>query len=242
MLSSAAERSRLRTLPVTAAALSHMTSELASHLQFASIPSFLLPADIDDIFLDAEQRYFLNEFHEAGVKGATVGGGGEGDLALQQRQVISTVRKAHIAWLDSTHPRSIVEGRLLRYLDALRVQLGASLSLDLCAEDTECLYVRYPIGGLYTQHSDSHSPGPGVRARDTERRVSFILYVNASPWEASQGGQLRMLGPDTAPWARPVDLDPMPGTLILFNSRDLLHEVLQTNVVRRAVVGWFRQR
>jgi hypothetical protein len=146
---------------VTAAALSQMTRELSSHLQFASIPSFLLPADIDDIFLDAEQRYFMNEFHEAGVKGATVGGGGGDDQALQQRKVISTVRKAHIAWLDSAHPRSIVEGRLLRYLDALRVQLGASLSLDLCAEDTESMYVRYPIGGLYTQHSDSHSPEHG---------------------------------------------------------------------------------
>lgn len=81
-----------------------------------------------------------------------------------------------------------------------------------------------------------------IAPRDTERMISFILYLNRDDWQQGDGGELRIFGHRGAEWAQPVDVAPTPGTLLLFYSRDFDHEVLATNVVRRAVVGWFRVR
>jgi Rps23 Pro-64 3,4-dihydroxylase Tpa1-like proline 4-hydroxylase len=51
---------------------------------------------------------------------------------------------------------------------------------------------RYPVGGYYKTHSDSHSPGAGVQDRDTERYLSFVLYLNADRWLPEHGGSLKM--------------------------------------------------
>ena len=68
-----------------------------------------------------------------------------------------------------------------------------------------------------------------MAARDTERVISFILYLNREDWQQGDGGELRMYGHRGAEWAQPVDVAPTPGTLLLFYSRDFDHEVLATN-------------
>jgi Rps23 Pro-64 3,4-dihydroxylase Tpa1-like proline 4-hydroxylase len=124
---------------------------------------------------------------------------------------VTSIRSTATDWLDYLSPRTEVEGRLLQYLDAFRMQLCAALDLDLDFDDTEVLYARYPVGGFYRAHCDSHSPGPGVKARDTERRLSFVLFINAEAWHTTDGGSLRILGTEAAPWISPVDIDPVPG-------------------------------
>ena len=166
----------------------------------------------------------MSEMHEGGVKGTGVD---------------DKIRKTLVDWLDRTHPRTTVEGNLLNYMDFLRSQLGTSMSMDFNSVDTEAMYVRYPPGGFYRAHSDSHFPSPKINSRDTERRLSFILYINAAPWLPEHEGCLR-LWPGSP--EKTIDISPIPGSLIIFNSRDLIHEVLKTLVTRRAVVGWFRVR
>lgn len=212
----------LRSMPVTALGIDSMVQSLAAR-QFVVVPNFLVPEDIDDLFMDVEQRYVSNELHEGGVKGS---------------RLDATIRNTLVDWMSSSLPHTTVESHFLQYMDVFRGQLALSLSLDLCSEDTEALYVRYPVGGFYKAHSDSHYPGPDISAQDSERRLSFILYVNVNDWQPNQEGCLR-LWPGTP---ESIDLPPLPGCLILFNSRDLYHEVMKTEVVRRAVVGWFRMR
>jgi SM-20-related protein len=122
------------------------------------------------------------------------------------------------------------------------MQLGVELDCEFDFEDTEILYARYPIGGYYKRHSDSHTISRGISLRDTERALSFILYLNQNEWSPEDGGELRMYGLESLPWINHVDVSPLPGTLLLFKSPDFAHEVMKTNVIRRAVVGWFRVR
>ena len=145
-------------------------------------------------------------------------------------------------WLDYIFPKTIIEKNLLQFLDAFRMQLVSILERDLNFEDTETLYARYPEGGFYKRHSDSHEPGLGIKPRDTERYLSYILYLNDRPFKESDGGVLRMYGNEKLPWKNHIDVNPVPGTLLLFYSQGFQHEVLVTNVKRCAVVGWFRVR
>jgi SM-20-related protein len=152
------------------------------------------------------------------------------------------IRKTSTCWLDYLDPKTDIENSLLMFLDAFRLQLCEALYCDLNFEDTEVLYARYPEKGFYRKHSDSHAPAVGVSDRDTERYLSIVLYVNDHPWQEKDGGSLRMFGDEYVPWASSIDVHPVPGTLLLFFSQGLSHEVLITSVKRYAVVGWFRIR
>jgi len=218
--------------------------------QYVVWPHFLVKADVNELCADMEHRFAIGDMKDAAVKGSTMSAGQAAAAPLaydgpQQRTVIPSVRNTATCWLDLIAPKSDVEGKLMVYLDTFRLLLASHLDLDLELEDTETLFARYPIGGFYKQHSDSHTQRQGGRPiapRDTERVLSFILYVNDEAWQEEDGGELRLFGLDYAPWAKHVDVAPQPGTLLLFFSRDLLHEVLVTNKVRRSIVGWFRVR
>ena len=66
--------------------------------------------------------------------------------------------------------------------------------------------------------------------------VSCSLYLNPG-WSAGDGGLLRLhLN------ARPVDVPPRAGTLVLFRSDTVRHEVLPATRPRFSLTGWFRRR
>lgn len=202
---------------------------------------FEAQADMVALCNDLDDRFASGEMREAGVKGPRAAGP-VAYHGAQQRTVLTAVRKTATCWLDYALPKSEIEAKLLQYVDAFRMQLGERLGYSFDFEDMEVLYARYPEGGYYKRHSDSHAPGAGVAARDTERTLSFILYLNQSGWTAGDGGELRLHGPLLQNWPHHIDVAPTPGTLLLFFSRDFEHEVLETRVSRRAIVGWFRVR
>ena len=206
--------------------------------------NFLSKEDIMDISNDIDNRYDNGNMFEAGVKGSTSSAASIPYNGVQQRTVISQVRNTSIEWLDILNPKSEIESKLLKYLDAFRMKLSEELSLDLSFDDTEVLYARYPMGGFYKKHCDSHEMRVGgpYKLRDTERKLSLILYVNQHDWSPKDGGELRMYGNEFSLWPDHIDVSPIPGTLLLFESPDFVHEVLPTEVCRRAVVGWFRVR
>jgi SM-20-related protein len=109
--------------------------------------------------------------------------------------------------------------------------------------------------------------GGSLSGAEFRRRVSFLLYLN-SGWQDRFGGALRLYRsrapsgnadePAAMPAARAdglpgrstdghaaepehVDVVPEAGTLVLFMSARVEHEVLETLRPREAVVGWFRE-
>ncbi|WXL26052.1 2OG-Fe(II) oxygenase [Ectopseudomonas mendocina] len=163
------------------------------------------------------------ECRERAKKGAlTPAGVGRGN----QQQVLEGVRGDHIQWLEPG--QSSVTDEYLQVLDALRSELNQSLYLGL--EDFEGHFALYPPGSFYKQHVD--------RFRDDDRRmVTTVLYLNAD-WQAEHGGALRLhfAGDKT------LDVLPEAGTLVVFMSADLPHEVLLAHRERLSLTGWFRRR
>lgn len=163
---------------------------------------------------ECRRRAQNNALHSAGV--------GRGS-ALAVREGI---RGDQIQWLEAgQHPAC---DRYLAAMDELRQALNQAFFLGLA--DYESHFALYPPGAFYQKHLD--------RFRDDDRRsVSAVFYLNED-WQAEQGGALRIYPPDGAA----LDLLPEAGSLVLFMSAELPHEVLPASRERLSLTGWFRRR
>ena len=137
----------------------------------------------------------------------------------------------------SDTPENSARVHLYDVLDQLREDLPQPLDASLA----ELLYAYYPTGGFYRRHRDA-IPG----SASTLRKFSLLLYLNED-WTSDQGGRLRLhydSGGDFLPEGESPkfqDVDPLGGTLVLFQSDKIPHEVLDTQAERYAVVGWFNR-
>lgn len=122
-------------------------------------------------------------------------------------------------------------------LDQIRQDLPQPLDVNL----SEFLYAYYPSGGFYRRHRDA-IPGSASMLR----KFSLLIYLNQD-WTEQDGGMLRIhmdSGGDELPAGeRPnyLDIPPNGGTLVLFHSDKLPHEVLNTESERIAIVGWYNR-
>lgn len=136
------------------------------------------------------------------------------------------VRGDHIQWLEAG--QSVDCDHYLRVMDTLRQELNLALYLGLDAYETH--FALYPPGAFYQKHVD--------RFRDDDRRtVSVVLYLNQD-WLPEHGGALRLY-PEGEP---PQDILPLAGSLALFMSGDMAHEVLPATRERLSLTGWFKRR
>ncbi|MDR7025557.1 2OG-Fe(II) oxygenase [Pseudomonas peli] len=143
-----------------------------------------------------------------------------------QQQIREGVRGDHIQWLEAGQAEAC--DQYLQAFDKLRVALNQGLYLGL--EDFEGHFALYPPGAFYQKHVD--------RFRDDDRRaVSAVFYLNED-WQAEQGGALRLYLPN----GETRDVLPQAGSLLLFLSADMPHEVLPASRDRLSLTGWFRRR
>lgn len=164
-----------------------------------------------------------DECRQRAAQGALVPAGiGRGSA----QAVREGIRGDRIEWLEAG--QSPACDRYLGLLDELRLALNRGLYLGL--EDYEGHFALYPPGAFYQKHLD--------RFRDDDRRaVSAVLYLNQD-WRPEQGGALRLYLED----GTTRDVLPQAGSLLVFLSADLPHEVLPASRERLSLTGWFRRR
>lgn len=146
-------------------------------------------------------------------------------------QVRGSVRGDRIAWLQASWPAA---ARYLSLMDSLRQALNQSLFLGL--DEYEAHYACYEPGGFYRRHVDRHAGGADGQG---QRVISTVCYLNEPGWPADAGGEL-LLHPEGHD--DPVRVRPEGGTLLVFRSDNLPHEVLAANRQRLSIAGWMRTR
>jgi SM-20-related protein len=136
------------------------------------------------------------------------------------------IRGDSIDWLEQG--QSAACDQYLQTMDALRQALNQAFYLGL--EDYESHFALYPPGAIYQKHLD--------RFRDDDRRTVSAAYYLNDDWQPEHGGALRLY-PQNGP---ELDVLPTAGTLVLFISAELPHEVLPATRERLSLTGWFRRR
>lgn len=148
-------------------------------------------------------------------------GVGSGEARLDK-----AIRGDEIRWLDF---QPSAQRELAVKLQEIKERLNQELFLGLW--DWEAHFSRYLEGTAYHRHVD--------RFRDDDRRtVSFVLYLN-SGWSEADGGRLLLYPNDPV---SPIAIIPQAGTLVLFLSDEIPHEVELARRERWSISGWFRRR
>jgi len=181
------------------------------HQGYIVLPNIIPEAVVDELIRAAENH--ATSFRPAAI--------GRGDDAHRN----TFVRRDEIAWLDSADDAL---GRWFSAMQSLRMGLNRRLFLGLW--DFECHLARYQSGDFYARHYDA------FKGR-SNRRVSLVAYLNKG-WEPGQGGELVLYPHGFG--GHTLKVTPQLGTLVLFLSEDLLHEVLPVSRDRFSLAGWFR--
>ncbi|WP_339414463.1 2OG-Fe(II) oxygenase [Pseudomonas sp. EA_35y_Pfl2_R5] len=195
------------------ASVARIIDDLAEH-GWSLQTQFIAPSLTCELSEECRKRAAAGLLVQAGI--------GRGALTV----VSEGLRGDHIQWLDAGQNAAC--DQYLAVMDELRQALNQALFMGL--EDFESHFALYPPGAYYKKHLD--------RFRDDDRRaVSVVFYLNED-WQAEQGGALRLYLPN----GEIRDVLPQAGSLLLFLSADMPHEVLPATRDRLSLTGWFRRR
>ncbi|WP_232787398.1 2OG-Fe(II) oxygenase [Spongiibacter nanhainus] len=134
------------------------------------------------------------------------------------------VRSDEIRWLGSADP---AEAQYLAWMEQLRQAINRRLFMGLF--DYEAHFARYLPGAFYKKHIDA------FKGR-SNRVLSTVFYLNGG-WQEADGGQLLIYGDDDSVVSK---VTPLMGTLVVFLSDSVPHEVLAAQRTRYSIAGWFR--
>lgn len=141
-------------------------------------------------------------------------------------QIRNDIRRDVTMWLDGS---TNAQKAYLAQMEELQMLLNRTLFLGL--DDFEAHYALYPPGGFYKTHLDALK---GER----NRIVSTVTYLTPD-WQEEDGGHLVLYDENHRECTRIL---PRAGTLAIFMSEDIPHEVLPPRRARCSIAGWFRCR
>lgn len=215
--------------------LARLTTDHLQELRdkkYVVIPNFLPPTLEDDLRTDVANLRRASKFNVAKI-------GQDSTNALNTQ-----IRVAETCFIGpGRYPDVPAAARkeLCATLDQARQDIATFFAQPLDQQLTELLYAYYPQGGFYRRHRDA-IPG----SASVLREFSLLLYLNKD-WTDQDGGQLRMHfdgGGDELPEGMEpnfMDVTPDGGTLVLFESDAIPHEVIDTQKERIAVIGWYNR-
>lgn len=148
--------------------------------------------------------------------------GAPAQIGRGERETLAPdIRRDLIYWFDE-HETRPGAAAFLAAMHVLRRELNRVAFLGL--QRLECHAACYRPGAYYRAHKDAFADG-------SNRVISFVYFLNPD-WRPEDAGELQILG------AAPQRIAPLMDRLVLFKSRDILHEVLPTRTERYSLTGW----
>ena len=137
--------------------------------------------------------------------------------------------------------------RVAAAIDSLRSALALACGRELLPS-AELSVLAYKAGGSYRRHLDDRPGitlgGASVSAPGTSRvrrSLSLVLFLTPDDWVVDDGGALRCHAHPGMAQPCTLDVPPMPGTLVIFDSATVPHEVLVTRRERTVLAGWLQE-
>ncbi|MBC7661829.1 MAG: 2OG-Fe(II) oxygenase [Chitinophagaceae bacterium] len=195
--------------------LPSMLDSLAAN-GWASLPSAISQVACHGLAADLERRYSAGSFHAARIGHGT-------DETLNR-----TIRSDTIDWIGTNDTEDSIQTWLKEMRDLTHI-LNESFFLSLNSFD--CHFALYEPGSFYHKHLDRFRD-------DSGRKLSVILFLNENWTDAEQGELLIYDQLDSA--SITASIKPEMGTLVLFQSQTIYHEVRITKRRRLSLSGWLK--
>jgi SM-20-related protein len=146
-------------------------------------------------------------------------------------QVQSTVRGDFILWLDETTATG-AEKAFFDTIQDFTQYLNRTCYMGIAKQEFH--YALYPEGTFYKRHLDTFQ-------NDSSRKLSMVCYLNDEDWKPEYGGELTLyLNENVAEKA--LDIYPVKGRVVVFESQVLEHEVKPVKQKRLSITGWLKTR
>lgn len=140
------------------------------------------------------------------------------------------VRRDRIRWIEGD-----TEAELQWLAWSARLQSFLNRQLFLGLFSFESHFAHYQPGDFYRKHVDAFRPDGTERG--ARRVLSLVTYLNPG-WQLADGGELAIYDDQGAQVIHKVM--PAYGTVVVFLSTEVPHEVLPANRDRYSIAGWFR--
>lgn len=188
-----------------------------------SVQLAALPPALSAALQQQLQALDIAEFSPAGVGRST------------DHAVVAQVRRDEILWIEGA---TEAEREWLDWSGRLQTYLNRCLFLGLFSFESH--FAHYAPGAFYRKHLDAFKALPNQKDAEGEganRVVSLVVYLN-SRWQPEDGGELVLYAQDGNTEVGRVT--PAQGTLVVFLSEDVPHEVLPARRDRFSIAGWYR--
>ena len=211
-----------------------MNQELFEQLEFVENPLFetiiedLLKQQysiVNDFFSSEEvvvlRNSLLAKYEADRFKKSAIGN-------RTNEEIDKTIRGDFILWIDEASANE-AEKIFFKKINELVNYLNKTCFLGILQKEFH--YALYPKGTFYRRHLDTFQ-------NDDRRKLSIVCYLNEDNWLPENGGELTI-------YTEKKDLDilPLPGKLVIFESQVLEHEVKVVKASERlSITGWLKTR
>jgi len=183
---------------------------------------------VDGFFTDAEVQGLrdglLVKFEAERFKKSAIG-----NQANEQVQI--AVRGDFILWLDE----ETATGAEKAFFDTIKdftQYLNRTCYMGIAKQEFH--YALYPEGTFYKRHLDTFQ-------NDSSRKLSMVCYLNDEDWKPEYGGELTLYFNENGA-EKALDIYPVKGRVVVFESQVLEHEVKPVKQKRLSITGWLKTR
>lgn len=211
-----------------------MNEELFEQLEFEENPLFetiienLLQQQysvVNDFFVSEEVEFLRNsllaKYDADRFKKSAIGN-------RTNEEIDKTIRGDFILWMDEKNANE-AELIFFKKINELVNYLNKTCFLGILQKEFH--YAVYPTGTFYKRHLDTFQ-------NDDRRKLSIVCYLNEDNWKGENGGELTIYTEKDE-----VNILPLPGRVVIFESQLLEHEVKVVKALERlSITGWLKTR
>ena len=146
-------------------------------------------------------------------------------------KIIEAIRGDFILWLDEDKAND-AERAFFAKLNDFQEYLNRTCFMGI--NEKEFHYAVYPEGTFYKRHLDTFQ-------NDSRRKLSMVCYLNDEDWQPEYGGELTIYVDENGN-ERSIDIYPVQGRMVVFESQVLEHEVKPVKRERLSITGWLKTR
>lgn len=186
---------------------------------YSIVDDLLSPVSVSALRTDLLEKYEDDLFKKAAI-------------GNRLNEVVQTgIRGDFILWMDENVINTSHKFFFDRIND-LASYLNRTCFLGIMRKEFH--YAVYPEGKFYARHLDTFQ-------NDDRRKLSIVCYLNEDDWQPEHGGEL-VLYLKGENGEVPKTIYPLPGRAVIFESRDIEHEVKPAKRERLSITGWLKTR